>query len=346
MQGDDDLKATLKHQTRFDGPIVHTNSENRTKRPLSKKQRRSEVVDLTTDSADQDVHHQIVHMNDVEILTAGPLPEKARQSEVVDLTSDNRDQDEPSRMEVDNDVFDITTRKSTESVDQFLARMPVSDKRCAQQGPWLWIHGPNQMPQKEASVREFVQGGAEILRAFGDQRDAIESQCRGKTAAVVGRKLKPLRDQLKTDLLNLATALNTTCGKWMLFPGANDVSHDWRLVAKATADGKLGQTSKVATWDPSRSHVLICVYTPDFNDVAQIKRVLQCLVGLGLRSLTSKPIYYKCDAYTYLSIEYNNPYKLKASLYSSNELLDSVAVQHPVTAQKARQSREYSGWDF
>ena len=33
-------------------------------------------------------------------------------------------------------------------------------------------------------------------------------------------------------------------------------------------------------------------------------------------------IYYKCDAYTYLGINSGNDYKLRASLYSSEEILN------------------------
>jgi hypothetical protein len=363
VQGDDEMKANLEHQTPRSHRTVQQNDERRIRRsPLAKT---SEVVDLTSDSADQ------------EIQICKSPPKKARRSEIVDLTSDsanqdeptlievdrdvldiaprntvdltsdckNHNQDEPTLMEVDTDDFDVTTCNPAETVEQFLKRMPVSDRRCAQEGPWLWIHAPDQRLQKEAQVCEFTQAGVELLRGYNDQRDEIEHQCRGKTKGIVTRKLKPYSEQLKTDILKLATALNTTCGKWMLFPGTNDVSHDWALVAKATADGKLGQTSKVATWDPSRSHVLICVYTPDFNDVAQIKRVLHSLIGLGLRSLTSRLIYYKCDAYTYLSIESDNPYKLKASLYSSRDLLDS-AIQDSVKPPTKRQSREHSGWTF
>jgi hypothetical protein len=344
VQGDDDLKTTLEHRTHHVFRVVHVSHKVRAKQPPSQQDRRSETIDLTLKSANQD-DHQVVPIKE-EVMTDSPPPEQANQSEVVDLTFEDIEQDEPSVKEVVNDSFDIMTRHPAESVNQFLERMPVSDPRCAQQGPWLWIHSLNQTPHKEASVQEFIQGGAQLLRAYNEHRDEIERQCRGKHKGAVTRKLKPYREQLKPDVLNLATATSTTCGKWMLFPGANDVSQDWHLIAHATADGKLGQTSKVATWDPSKSHVLICIYTPDFNDVAQIKRVLQCLLGLGLKSLANKTIYYKCDAYTYLGIESENPFKLKASLYSSKEILDSAAVQVPATSSATRQLHEHQHWDF
>jgi hypothetical protein len=52
-----------------------------------------------------------------------------------------------------------------------------------------------------------------------------------------------------------------------------------------------------------------------------VKRVLSALVELGI-SKRESTIYYKCDAYTHLDIKSGNDYKLRASLYSSEEVLE------------------------
>lgn len=65
-----------------------------------------------------------------------------------------------------------------------------------------------------------------------------------------------------------------------------------------------------------------CRYTDDFSNKADVRRVLDTLVELDLVSSdNARGIYYKYDAYTYWGIERDNVYKLKASLYGSNEML-------------------------
>ncbi|GAB7366313.1 hypothetical protein MBLNU230_g8113t1 [Neophaeotheca triangularis] len=131
----------------------------------------------------------------------------------------------------------------------------------------------------------------------------------------------PFLKQLQDDLLEAAVERSVTCGKWMLFPNQDDLPRYWRVVAEATAEGRLGSASKVATFNANDSGfgTLICVYTCDFTDISDIRQVLDELVALDLLSSGGKPIYYKADAYTYLDIKSNNAYTLKASLYSSHE---------------------------
>lgn len=113
----------------------------------------------------------------------------------------------------------------------------------------------------------------------------------------------------------------------MLFPSSQDLPRYWRGVAQATSEGKLGPTSKVATPDPynGKDETLICVYTYDFTDERDVRRVLDELVDLGLCRPDAKPIFYKCDAYTYMNITSANEFKLRASLYSSAEILKQEA---------------------
>ena len=49
------------------------------------------------------------------------------------------------------------------------------------------------------------------------------------------------------------------------------------------------------------------------------------LLELDLCSRDGKPIYYKCDAYTYLGIVSDNSYKLRASLFSSVDIFKNEA---------------------
>jgi hypothetical protein len=212
-----------------------------------------------------------------------------------------------------------------ETILEFLRRLPVADPDTANVGPWLWVHCSSELQDSsdDKDLDTFIDTASPLLAGLLRQRVILEQQNPGKAVGTITRKLSPYRDQLEADLLNTAKKFDVTSSKWMLFPKLEDLPRVWRLVAEATAEGKLGPTSKVGTWEPdsATNPRLICVYTKDFTDMVDVKRVLSALVELGITKRDSK-IYYKCDAYTYLGIKSGNEYKLPASLYSSEEVLE------------------------
>jgi hypothetical protein len=124
----------------------------------------------------------------------------------------------------------------------------------------------------------------------------------------------------------------------MLFCETHEVDAIWYTVANATASNELGRAAKVAPrGHEDRQSRLICIYTKDFTDMNDVARVLSKLRDLGLVSMRGKSIYYKCgrfpacctpgsysyylDAYTYLGLTSGNEYNIKASLYSSADIL-------------------------
>ena len=148
----------------------------------------------------------------------------------------------------------------------------------------------------------------------------------GKYKSLTTRQIKPHRRQLEHSLLALARETNCISGKWMLFPSPSDVNSAWSLVTHATVAGELGHAAKVATDDGTQNTRLICIYTPDFSDKGDIKRVLERLLAMGLCNKNGaigegKAIYYKADAYTYLELMGGNEFGLKATLFSSWEIL-------------------------
>ena len=124
-----------------------------------------------------------------------------------------------------------------------------------------------------------------------------------------------------------------------------------RTDAEAVVEGRLGDTAKIATADPGarrENSRLICIYTKDLSDLADVRRVLMELVELGLapRTVSDGAIYYKADVYTYLGIDASNQYGLKASLYSSKDLMNMSSVaknnskvvkETPSTTKKRKQ---------
>ena len=148
----------------------------------------------------------------------------------------------------------------------------------------------------------------------------------GKAKGVITKKLTSMRKQLELDIFALAKEKGCVSGKWMLFPSPEQVNRCWSLVAHGTANGELGFAAKVATDSGSEAARLICIYTEDFGDKADVKRVLERLLGMGLVNRNGAitegwAIYYKADAYTYLDIMSKNVWGLKPSLYSSRDVL-------------------------
>lgn len=170
-----------------------------------------------------------------------------------------------------------------------------------------------------------------LLSQFAAEKEKIIGANPHSTQSTITKKLGPLREQLKEDILGFALGSGVITGKWMLFPKPKDVNRVWRLVAEAVIDGKLGDTAKVAPADPpdrfsaatkqQASH-LICIYTRDFSDLDDVRRVLEGLMELGLAPRPADgAVYYKTDVYTHLNIDSSNSYGLKASLYSSKDII-------------------------
>lgn len=82
----------------------------------------------------------------------------------------------------------------------------------------------------------------------------------------------------------------------MLFCSAQEVNDVWATVAHATAANELGIAAKVAPKPldgDSRRERLVCIYTADFKDKADVGRVLQKLRELKLVENRTRAIYYK-----------------------------------------------------
>lgn len=118
----------------------------------------------------------------------------------------------------------------------------------------------------------------------------------GRPAGTLTRKVTSLRKQVELDILAAAKKTGCTSGKWMLFPLPENVNPVWALVAEGTMAQELGRGAKVATDAGQGDRVprLLCVYTEDFSEKGDVKRVLERLVRMGLVDRTGQGIYYKC----------------------------------------------------
>ena len=220
-------------------------------------------------------------------------------------------------------------RQLSETVASFLLRLPPLTTNVDNNGYWIYIADPRSKSRPTDKDRAgFMRRGQEILEDFKVTKAGIEASMAGKAKSTIDRKLTSLRKQTEADLYAAAKEKGHTSGKWMLFPMADDVNRIWSLVATATANGELGHAAKVATDDGSGNvrPRLICVYTEDFSDKEDVRRVLERLVDMGLVKRKGpmgeeRGIYYKADAFTGLGIDSKNEWGLKASLFSSKDVL-------------------------
>ena len=87
-------------------------------------------------------------------------------------------------------------------------------------------------------------------------------------------------------------------GKWLIFVNEREVDAAWAKIKRAVEEGRLGQEVKVSTPKPKPADIgykkaehVICVYTYDWTDKKDVKRIREELRKLGI---TNK-IPYKAD---------------------------------------------------
>ncbi|RDW68020.1 hypothetical protein BP6252_09416 [Coleophoma cylindrospora] len=235
---------------------------------------------------------------------------------------------------------DLSARQLTESLDEFLQRLPPRTTRISFGRPWIWIANPytasnrdlrakstdaprEDPPGDMESRHRFQTAGRALLDELSQKRSHVEAEMKGKVAAVITRATNKYREETVRKIHELAAETKTTTGKWMLFVDPEDVNAVWRVVAKAVADNELGAMAKVAPADSEKTREarLICIYTYNFQDKEDVEKILRKMKSLGLIETKGKPIYYKCDAYTLLGITSRNPYNIKASLYASTDFI-------------------------
>ena len=85
----------------------------------------------------------------------------------------------------------------------------------------------------------------------------------------------------------------SNAGEWRVKLTAETVDEAWEQVKAATAAGRLGYKSKVSTRPAAgQSHPderLLCVRSYDAGDQADIERIKQALLDMGLRGLSYAP---------------------------------------------------------
>ncbi|KAJ7489743.1 hypothetical protein B0H11DRAFT_1720092 [Mycena galericulata] len=217
-------------------------------------------------------------------------------------------------------------RQLDETVAEFLARLPPHPGPISENHgtlpPWYWIANPHVGLEYYRQQRD--------LDALKRRGQALLDRYHARTIPGDAFLPRHVSAELEKEIAELAKATGMVAGKWMLFPTVEEVNETWALVANATANKRLGIGAKVATAIEEKGDGcrLICVYTRDFTDKADVERVLLELVRMGLvpaekggSKSKGKGIHYKCDAYTHLDVYAGNRYGLRPSIYSSVQML-------------------------
>jgi hypothetical protein len=313
--GDDDLKAEYEERAASFDPTAFWRSHEHDLQRIAEAGRQGSQVKNDRNEYRQTIFKDGLIKKEQHELEEKLLPQAAPANTPMELDTD------PTMNKLYNPwEGDEMAKQLSETLDTFLSRLPPSTTTVAS-GPWIWIANPffSQRPFR-SDVAGFKTSGNELLQEYMHRKANFEAQNPGMPPGSITRMLNADREWLKRSIIDLAKSKGVTDGKWMLFLSTNMVDDVWRKVAKTTLDGTLGCAAKVATDDGSGRPRLICVYTADFTDEEDVRRVLNKMQELNLIK-REQGIYYKCDAYTYLDIMSGNDYKLQASMYSSKEML-------------------------
>ncbi|RFU73543.1 hypothetical protein TARUN_8705 [Trichoderma arundinaceum] len=188
----------------------------------------------------------------------------------------------------------------TETIDNFLSRLPPSTTDQTPEVPWIFICNPyiprvhrlesqsqfskgneDEAPEEEGSKTGIVaQGGLERLQLVSKFIEGIQRM--GKSKSFVEKEIRKEQKQAIDDILNLAYLAKVRTGKLSL--------------VAAVLPCLRGIASKVAPRSPledPRKDRLLCIYTADFRDKADVGRVLRKMRELKLIEPRGRPIYYK-----------------------------------------------------
>eukprot|EP00906_Rhabdomonas_costata_P034856 RCo049023 len=122
-------------------------------------------------------------------------------------------------------------------------------------------------------------------------------------------KKLPVCQRTNAKANELALETGELTGKWLVFASPESVNAIWAAVASAVFEGRLGPMAKVSPAMESASEglsarareqvkVLICVYTCDYTNEGDVRRVREQLRALGVR----ERLKYKTDMLTHLDV--------------------------------------------
>jgi hypothetical protein len=124
---------------------------------------------------------------------------------------------------------DSCGRQLTETVDEFLQRLPPEVTSVSELVPWIFVANPYRKapkaaqgqqqskgegpPEEESDWAQFVISGGKLLEELTDIRHAIEKKKPGQAKGTMTKAANPQRDMIVQKVLATATKLHCTSGK-------------------------------------------------------------------------------------------------------------------------------------
>jgi Domain of unknown function (DUF1917) len=201
---------------------------------------------------------------------------------------------------------------SSESRDEWLANVRpslLSQQDCA----WIQVH--NAIPSSPGFATNAFSRFDD--RPYNELLDKLRIDLR---STVIRGVKAGMRTVCLRSLVDIATRQRCTVGKWLLYFTESNVDASWEQIARATADGRLGSSSKVCPMKNRPNPKLppvCCVYVEDFTCQSDVKRVLLELEDMGF-----KPNGFKPDFFTYINIYQKNEWGIPPTLFSAQDVKD------------------------
>jgi hypothetical protein len=124
----------------------------------------------------------------------------------------------------------VAGRQLTETVDEFLERLPPATTQASELTPWIYIANPyRKAPKAEGSDQKMISGeappdeksdwaqlvilGGNLLEELKTIRNSIEKQKAGQAKAVITKAINIQKDKIVKKLLDTAVELHCTSGK-------------------------------------------------------------------------------------------------------------------------------------
>ena len=209
-----------------------------------------------------------------------------------------------------------------ETLDDWLSSVPPS-KVSPDVAAWIQVEN---VTHKSPGFRDYNAGP--YVRELDKIKALIASSGRVPAAA---------KKACVQAILSLAQEQRYTTGKWMIFFPSDEADAGWGIIARATAEGQLGCSAKIAPAQdsmPGGKGVLCCIYVYDFADRAEVRRVLLALHELGMNIRSG----FKPDIFTALNINGGNEWRLEPTIFRVEEASAWPADIARETYQRVRAS--------
>lgn len=181
---------------------------------------------------------------------------------------------------------------------QRIRSLPYSNANPSEVTDAYWIYAKNPNPRLKVDpvqLRKYIDSDGVY------PRNIYEDKMK-KPMSALDEKTKELDVE--------AVKKKALVGKWLIFKDRRHIDELWGKIANAVKQGKLGVTAKVSTLRQERKEHVICVYTYNFLDRDDVRRVREILKELGI----VQKLYYKPDYYTITGIYFGEK-KMPASRY-------------------------------